>query len=107
MRLFFICLGLLLTASAFAEIDEHQAEELVKASICKGDSNVADVLKRKITSRSQRDLGWRVFKEEGYYDVERAILISKGMQIRYRWRINEEGVIEPASKRAKKLCAKE
>lgn len=104
MRLFFIWLGLLIAASAFAEVNEQQAEEIVKNSICIDDQTIAKVLKTKLKKRSQRDLGWKVFKEDEYYDVERAIMISKSMKIRYRWRVNGEGIVEPVSKRAKKLC---
>lgn len=54
--------------------------------------------------RSQRDLGWQVFKEEGHFDVERAFLMNKSMQLRFRWHINADGSIAPASSRAESLC---
>ncbi len=104
MRLLFIWLCMLIMATAFAEVSEQQAEEIVKTSICIDDQTIAEVLKGKLKKRSQRDLGWKVFKEDEYYDVERAIMISKSMKIRYRWRVNREGQVEPVGKRAKKLC---
>lgn len=93
--------------SAFAEMNENRAEEIVKNSICIGDQNIAEILNKKFKKRSQRDLGWRVYKENGQYDVEKAILISKSMRIRYRWRVSNEGEIQPISKRATKLCSEE
>ena len=105
MRLLFIWFSMLIAAPAFAQVDEQQAEEIVKTAICIDDQTIAEVLKSKLKKRSQRDLGWKVFKDEGNYDVERAIMISKSMKIRYRWRVNGEGAVEPVSKRAKKLCS--
>ena len=93
--------------SAFAEMNENRAEEIVKNSICIDDQSIAEIVSKKVKRRSQRDLGWQVYKEGDQYDVERAILISKGMRIRYRWRVSNEGKVQPVSKRAKKLCSEE
>ncbi len=79
------------------------AEEKVKTFDCKG-KPVQEVLKGKIKRHSQRDLGWRVFYQDEYIDVERAILVNKGRKSRYRWRIDQQGNIFPVSKKAKKLC---
>lgn len=46
----------------------------------------------KFHSRSQRDLGWQVFQEQNQYDVERAFLMSKSMQLRFRWDVNAKGL---------------
>ena len=107
MRVSIILLSFFYATLAFAEINENRAEEIVKTSICVGDQNIDGILRKKIKRRSQRDLGWRVYKENGQFDVERAILISKSMRIRYRWRVSNEGKLKPVSKRAEKLCSEE
>lgn len=86
-----------------AEIDPERAEEIVKRSKC-NDRSVIEALQAKIKRHSQRDLGWRVFKDDEFIDVERAILVNKGRQIRYRWRLDGNGQVTPVSKKAKKLC---
>ena len=106
MRVSIILLSFYATL-AFPEINENRAEEIVKTSVCIGDQNIEEILRKKIKRRSQRDLGWRVYKENGQFDVERAILISKSMRIRYRWQVSSEGKLKPVSKRAKKLCSEE
>lgn len=97
--LFLFCLPVL------AELTEKQAETRVRTMECKDGESIEDALEHKIKRHSQRDLGWRVFSEaEGRFDVERAILINKGMQIHYRWRVDAEYNVKPLSKRAEKLC---
>ena len=64
------------------------------------------LLKDKIKIRSQRDLGWQVYKEDDQYDVERAFLMNKSMQLRFRWHVNKDGTIAPDGKRAESLCSK-
>jgi len=93
-------------ANAHAQIDETTVEELVKNSPCLDGQNIEAVLKDKIRMRSQRDLGWEVFKEEGGYDVERAFLMNKSMQLRFRWHVNADGSVSPVSSRAESLCVK-
>jgi hypothetical protein len=108
MRFFcFTLLNLLLAINnAYAQLDEIKAEEIVKNSICIDNLSVDDVLKDKIKIRSQRDLGWQVYKEDDQYDVERAFLMNKSMQLRFRWHVNKDGTIAPDGKRAESLCSK-
>ncbi|TAN65347.1 MAG: hypothetical protein EPN17_17200 [Methylobacter sp.] len=106
MKLFFVIILNLLTASnaAYAQIDETSVEELVKNSPCVNGLTIEGALKDKIKIRSQRDLGWQVFKEEEQFDVERAFLMNKSMQLRFRWHVNGDGSITPLSSRAESLC---
>ncbi|HEY8094652.1 MAG TPA: hypothetical protein VIE65_00965 [Methylobacter sp.] len=107
MKLFFvIVLNLLIAINAYAQIDETSVEELVKNSPCLDGLTIEAALKDKIKIRSQRDLGWQVFKEEGQFDVERAFLMNKSMQLRFRWHVNADGSISPVSNRAESLCTK-
>jgi hypothetical protein len=108
LRLFCLILLSLLMAvnKANAQIDESQAEELVKNSPCIDNQTIDEALKDKIRIRSQRDLGWQVFKEEDQYEVERAFLMNKSMQLRFRWHVNVDGSISPVGKRAESLCSK-
>ncbi|MGY6276596.1 hypothetical protein [Methylomonas sp. MgM2] len=85
-------------------LDMRLAEQQVKALPCKDEKTVGQVLDASVRRRSQRDLGWRTFEDEGYYDIERAVLINKGMELRYRWRVFMDGNIEAYSERAEKLC---
>ncbi len=100
----FIASVYLLTANAFADINSEEAEEIVRTFDCNGNS-IDEILKHTIKKHSQRDLGWRTFTEEGYIDVERAILVNKGKQIRYRWRVDAHGGVTAVSKKAKKICS--
>ncbi len=95
------------TAVAEEALTAKTAEQRVRKSICLNDLSVEQMLEKKIKKRSQRDLGWRVFEEDIGFDVERAILVNKSLQIRYRWNINPENIIIPVSKRAKRLCPTE
>jgi len=88
-------------------LDLRQAEQQVKALSCKNAQTVGEVLDGSIRRPSQRDLGWRVFQDQEYYDVERAVLINKGMELRYRWRVFLDGTIKAQSQRAERLCANE
>lgn len=94
------------TPTARAQIDETTVEERVKNSPCLDGQSIEAVLKDKIRMHSQRDLGWEVFKEENGYDVERAFLMNKSMQLRFRWHVNADGSISPVSSRAESLCVK-
>lgn len=119
MHLFFVhshakCVALFGAFAVFAgfsnmanALDISQAEEQVKASPCKNGQSVDQVLAGSVRRRSQRDLGWRVFQDESYFDVERAVLINKGMELRYRWRVSLDGSIHAQSERAEKLCNSE
>lgn len=88
-------------------LDAGQAEQQVKAAACKDGQSVSEALDQSIKSHSQRDVGWRVFPEEGYVDVERAVLINKGKELRYRWRVSADGSLQAVSDRAQSLCAEE
>jgi len=79
----------------------------VKAQPCKDNINVEQVLDQSIRSHSQRDIGWRSFQEDGYIDIERAVLVNKGMELRYRWRVMADNSIQPNNERAEKLCHSE
>lgn len=93
----------LLPTTALA-IDADDAMLKVKASSCKDNQSIEQMLDQSIKIHSQRDIGWRYFQQEGYVDIERAVLINKGMEMRYRWRIDGNGAIKPESDRAEKLC---
>ncbi len=85
-------------------ISADEASQQVKIQSCKDNQTVEQILDQSVRSHSQRDIGWRTFQEEGYYDVERAVLINKGMELRYRWRVTINGDIKPENERAEKLC---
>ena len=88
-------------------VSQDQALQLIKGLDCKDQLTVEQALENSVKSHSQRDLGWRAFAESGYVDVERAILVSKSMELRYRWRVLESGQIAEKNDRAEKLCLKE
>ncbi len=82
MKLFIILLSILLVIhNAHAQIDGTTVEILVKNSPCLDGLTIEEALKNKIRIRSQRDLGWQVFNEEGLYEVERSFLMNKSMQL--------------------------
>ena len=100
---------LLLVATAAMPMVSHavssdEASQYVKAQPCRDNQTVDQILDQSVKSHSQRDIGWRTFQEEGYYDVERAVLINKGMELHYRWRVNVNGHIDAQNERASKLC---
>ena len=88
-------------------LDISQAAEQVKTMLCKDNLTVDQTLDKSIKSHSQRDIGWRAFQEADYFDIERAVLINKSMERRYRWRVFANGSIEPQSDRAETLCSAE
>jgi hypothetical protein len=100
----FLGLILLYPEKSSAEINEKTVEIIVKNSNCLPGKTIEDALKEKIKSHSQRDLGWLVFNEDGQFEVERAFLMNKSMQLRFRWRVNPDGVVKPVSSRAESLC---
>lgn len=91
---------------AFA-LDADETMNKVKSMICKNDQTIDQVLEQTIRSRAQRDIGWRRFQEETFVDVERAVLITKGMEFRYRWRAHADGSITAQNERTEKLCTSE
>lgn len=97
----------LVAAQVHAASAEAEALQRIAQQPCSGGATVAEALDRVIKSRSQRDLGWRSFPGNGYIDVERAVLVNKGMELRYRWRVETQGAVGPENERAEKLCAGE
>lgn len=91
-------------SSASIAIDITAASQQVKTLPCKDNLSVDQTLDHSIKNHSQRDLGWRTFQEDGFFDIERAVLIHKGMELRYRWRVLVDGKITPQNDRAAKLC---
>lgn len=98
---------LIIAFNACAADDQAAAENVVKNSACIDGKSIEDALKDKIKMRSQRDLGWQVFNEDGRLEVERAFLMNKSMQLRFRWRVDPDGTVQPVSSRAESLCVKE
>lgn len=88
-------------------ITDDEAIAKTRAQDCRSGMTVEQVLSQTIKSHSQRDLGWRTFPGNGYIDVERAVLINKGMEMRYRWRVENSGTVGPENERAEKLCGEE
>ncbi|MCQ8180394.1 hypothetical protein NP603_04680 [Methylomonas sp. SURF-1] len=83
----------------------EDATSLVKNIMCKDQMTIDQALEHTVKSTSQRDIGWRSFQEDNYIDVERAILVSKAVELRYRWRVNDDGSVLATSDRAEKLCS--
>jgi hypothetical protein len=95
---------LALMPSPGAVADEAADIAKVEAAACAGTS-VGQRLQEEIQSHSRRDLGWRIFAEDDHRDLERSLRVSKAMEVRYRWRIDAAGKIEPVSDAARQLCA--
>lgn len=102
MKKTFMLLAMCCRAALASPSDE--AEQMVKNQPCKEGETVAQYLEHKLSS-SHRDLGWRVYTEEDGIQVERAFLVSKSMELRYRWRVESGGAIRPVSERAAGLCS--
>lgn len=94
-------------ANAYGEVTEANAEETVKNMPCLDGKSIDTALADKFKTHSQRDLGWQVFNDNGQIEVERAFLMNKSMQLRFRWRVNTDGSVTPVSERAQLLCAAE
>lgn len=88
-------------------IDINQAAQQVKTQPCKDALTIEQTLDKSIRSHSQRDIGWRTFQENDYFDIERAVLINKGMEHRYRWRVSADGSLQPQNERTAKLCSED
>lgn len=103
------CLAVLLFASytnISLAISPEQASEQVKSLPCKDNMTAEQIIDQSIRSHSQRDIGWRTFQEDGYFDVERAVLVNKGMELHYRWRVKSDGSsIAAENDRTEKLCS--
>lgn len=88
-------------------IDTEQATTQVRTMICKDNMTIDQALEHTVKTNSQRDNGWRSFQEDDYVDVERAFMVSKAVELRYRWRVGNDGSILAKSERAEKLCSLE
>ena len=100
-------LTLIIVSTAAIALTDEEAVQKTRAAACKSSMTVEQALDRAIKSHSQHDLGWRTFPGNGYIDVERAVLINKGMEMRYRWRVENQGAVGPENERAEKLCGDE
>jgi hypothetical protein len=98
--------GLILSAISGAALafSEDEAIQKTLTQPCRGDQTIGQTLEKVLKSHSQRDLGWRSFPGNGFIDVERAVLLNKGMELRYRWRVEPQGAIGPENERAERLC---
>lgn len=107
-----ICQGGLIGLALVSPVTQAQdaytvALAQVKTQICHDQETVEQFLERKLKP-SHRDLGWQIFKtDDGAYDVERIFLISKSMEMRYRWRVNPDGSLSATNQRSQTLCSGE
>jgi len=97
-------LVILLPHTAHAGDPYQTAMALVTTQGCLNGETVDELLDHKIRP-SRRDLGWRVFEADDGYIVERAFLVSKSMEIRYRWHVDTQGTIYAANSRTENLCS--
>ncbi len=104
IKLLFVAICGSVASQNVVAIDNDLAMTQVKAMVCKDNLTIDQTLEQSIKSNSQRDAGWRAFQQEGYVDVERAILVSKATELRYRWRVSDDGSVLAGSERAEKLC---
>ncbi len=82
----------------------ESAKSRVISQPCSGGETVDQYLDHKRRS-SHRDLGWRVFEDDEGYIVERSFMVSKAMEIRYRWHIDKQDGIYPTNSRTEDLCS--
>lgn len=80
------------------------AKNRVITQACTHGQTVDEVLDHKARP-SRRDLGWRVFETDDGYVVERAFMVSKAMEIRYRWHVSAQGEIYAENSRSENLCS--
>jgi hypothetical protein len=90
-------------AALWADTHEVQAQSKIEATPC-GGTTLGERLADETRIHSRRDLGWRFFPGSGYMDVERALRVSKSMEIRYRWRMDGSGRVEALTEPAQMLC---
>jgi len=93
-----------LLPSLACAITADEALQQVKNVPCKDNQSIEQILDQSVKSHYQRDIGWRQFQQDDYFDIERAVLINKGREMRYRWRVDLTGAIKPENERAEKLC---
>lgn len=84
-----------------------RAMDQVKNLACKDNLTVEQALAQSIRNHSQRDIGWRMFPEQDFIDIERAVLVNKAKELRYRWRVDANGTISALSDKAQALCMTE
>ncbi|HLF97508.1 MAG TPA: hypothetical protein VI457_10225 [Methylococcaceae bacterium] len=99
-----LILPVALASALAAAASDTEMTQTVKIQPCKGGETVAQYLDHKLSS-SFRDLGWRMFPANDGFDVERAFLASKFMELRYRWRVDRSGQVRAISERAQNLCS--
>ena len=99
-----IFLVLVIISQPGLALDADEVMNKLKALPCKDGLTIDQTLDQTIRSRAQRDIGWRRFQEETYVDIERAVLITKGMEFRYRWRAQNDGSFTAQNERTEKLC---
>lgn len=97
-------LAILFCNPASADNPYLAAKNLVIKQGCMHGQTVDEVLDHKVRP-SRRDLGWRVFETDGGYVVERAFMVSKAMEIRYRWHVSAQGEIYAENSRSENLCS--
>jgi hypothetical protein len=98
-----LALGFACADNAGALPDESAAIRALESRAC-GSATIGERLGEEIRGHSRRDLGWRLFEEDGHYDLERSLRVSKSMDLRFRWRVYENGTVEPTSEPARRLC---
>lgn len=86
-----------------ADTHDVEAQHKIEATPC-GGTTIGERLADETRIHSRRDLGWRFFPGSGYMDVERALRVSKSMEIRYRWRVDESGTVAALTEPAQELC---
>lgn len=95
----------LMLLSVLSSADSHDLEALQKVeSLRCGNVRLAQRMEDQAQIHSRRDLGWRFYPGENYVDVERAMRVSKSLEIHYRWRVSTTGTVEAISTPAQKLC---
>ncbi|TAN50686.1 MAG: hypothetical protein EPN21_08365 [Methylococcaceae bacterium] len=92
------------SAAPAAVASQTDAEQIVKNQPCKAGETVEQWMDHSLKP-SHRDLGWRVFALDNGYDVERAFMVSKSMELHYRWRVDGSGAMQAVSGRAQQLCS--
>jgi hypothetical protein len=100
----FLILPIGLAAALSATAADTAPEQAVKTLNCKNGKTVAQYLEHKLPA-NHRDLGWRVFPVENSFDVERAFLVSKNFELRYRWRVDGVGQVREVNEPARNLCS--
>ena len=103
-----LCLALYSFTAVWQTAHATDPYELAKNQVisqpCLDDETIDQFLDHK-RRPSHRDLGWRVFQDDEGYIVERSFMVSKAMEIRYRWHVDTQGSIYPTNSRTENLCS--